>query len=290
MIASYHLGLPLWGLSAWVGNLYRSGTRQSEYLSEYAKVFNSVEGNTTFYQVPSADSVERWREATPAGFEFCLKLPSVITHAHRLHSVGALLTEFFARVEPLGDRLGPFMVQLPAGFTPAELDLLLGFLRSLPSAFRYAVEVRHVSFFDNGSIRRRLDEGLHEAGVERVIMDTRALRSGDPNHPDVRNALHDKPDVPVREVALTHFPVVRFIGHPDSDVNSPWLDRWAERVSSWLSEGKHPYFFIHCANNLYAPRFAKAFHERLFRAVGERVGTLAPIAAVQDQRQLGLFS
>lgn len=290
MILRYHLGLPLWGLNAWVGNFYRGGTRPSAFLAEYASVFNAVEGNTTFYQLPSAESVARWRETTPADFQFCLKLPRQITHEQHLEGAQFLVKEFFERVEPLGDRLGPFMVQLPPSFTPDGLEVLLRFLRALPQSFRYAVEVRHRAFFENRLLCRRLNDALAQAHVERVIMDTRALRAADPRDPDVRRAMRDKPDVPVQAFCLTDRPLVRFIGAPEAEIDAEWFARWSDLLSTWIGEGRRPYFFVHCANNLHAPVLARSFHATLARTLGPSIGELPAAPAARDEKQLGLFS
>ncbi len=47
---------------------------------EYAKLFPCVEVQHTFYQPPQIPTLERWREATPEGFEFTLKAWQLITH------------------------------------------------------------------------------------------------------------------------------------------------------------------------------------------------------------------
>ena len=54
-----YLGCPLWANPHWRGSLYPQGTSSSDFLAHYAAVFNSVEGNTSFYADP--DSAE-WRK------------------------------------------------------------------------------------------------------------------------------------------------------------------------------------------------------------------------------------
>jgi len=48
--------------------------------SEYYKVFRVVEVQQTFYQPPSLETAEKWREEAPADFEFTLKAWQLITH------------------------------------------------------------------------------------------------------------------------------------------------------------------------------------------------------------------
>jgi uncharacterized protein DUF72 len=61
-IHGYYLGCPGWGVPTWVGRLFPTATRPSEFVERYARVFNAVEGNTTFYALPRRDVVERWRD------------------------------------------------------------------------------------------------------------------------------------------------------------------------------------------------------------------------------------
>ena len=102
-------------------------------------------------------------------------------------------------------------------------------------------------------------------------MDTRALRSGDADHPAVAGARHRKPDLPVHAVALGQHPLVRFIGHPDEAVNRPWLEEWAGVLGRWITEEREPFFFAHCPDNAPMPHFAREFHTLLSRSsdVGE---------------------
>ncbi len=266
MIRGYYLGLPAWGLKEWAGTLYRRGSRPGDYLRQYAEVFNAVEGNTTFYSLPSPETVARWKEATPVSFRFCFKFPREISHWQGLRNAGAKTGDFLARMAPLGERLGPFMLQLPPGFGPDRAGLLERFLRALPPDFRYAVELRHPGFFASEDALRRADALLEAAGCERVILDTRPLRSGDAGHPAVAGAQHRKPDLPVTDTALGRHPLVRFIGYPDAAVNRPWLEKWSATLSRWMAEGRAPYFFAHCPDNAPMPSFARELHALLSRS------------------------
>lgn len=262
-IAGYYLGCPAWGFKEWVGNLYPRGSRAGEYLKHYAEVFNTVEGNTTFYSLPSPETVARWREATPQSFRFCFKFPRTITHLKGLRGAAEETEEFLARMHPLGERLGPFMLQLPPAFGPNQLSRLDRFLAGLPATFDYGVELRHPAFYDDAGAGEQANAVLAARGAERVIMDTRALRSGDDQHPGVLAARHRKPDLPVEERALGKTPMVRFIGHPEETVNRPWIESWCRVLARWMPAGHTPYLFVHCPDNAIAPPFARQFHLEL---------------------------
>ncbi|MGO2056529.1 MAG: DUF72 domain-containing protein, partial [Halomonadaceae bacterium] len=112
MTLPLYLGLPMWANQDWLGSLYPRHAK-TELLSDYAAVFSSVEGNTTFYSgIPKPATVAAWARQAPPHFRFCFKLPASVTHDQRLtHLEGAWA--FLAALEPLHDRLGPTMVQLP---------------------------------------------------------------------------------------------------------------------------------------------------------------------------------
>lgn len=261
-IDGYYLGGPAWGVKVWTGSLYSADARPREYLEQYARVFNTVEGNTTFYSVPSAETVRRWRDAVPASFRFCFKLPRQITHYQALVGTEKEVRGFFERLAPLEERLGPFMIQLPAAFGPDRLDVLDRFLASLPGEYHYAVELRHRAFFGTEAFER-VNELLAARGCERVVLDTRSLRAGDPEHPELAAARHPKPNLPVQALALGKHPLLRFIAHPDEAVNHPGLEGWARHVVRWVRQEKQPYVMIHCPGDVHVPPLARWFHERL---------------------------
>jgi uncharacterized protein YecE (DUF72 family) len=111
-------------------------------------VFDTVEIDATFYHPPRASIVRSWDRNTPAGFRFAAKVPQGITHTARLARVGEQMEDFVRALEPLGEKLGPLLVQMPAEFTrdPGAEGLLDRFLAAAPGAVRLAVEFRHESW------------------------------------------------------------------------------------------------------------------------------------------------
>lgn len=270
-IERYYLGMPFWGLKDWVGNLYADGTRPADFLEQYAQVFNAVEGNTTFYHLPDAATVQRWKDQTPESFRFSFKFPQEVTHKLALRNAGAIVATFLRTLAPLGTRLGPFMLQLPPRFGPSQLGQLDQFLSELPDGLPVAVELRHPALCA-GEGERRANDLMAGHGVDRVLMDTRPMRSGDPSHRDVVEAAHQKPDLPVHRVVTGNTPFARVVGHPDPIVNEPWLQRWAMHLAEWIEEGRTPYFYAHVPNNLHAPPMARRLHALIGEHTG--VGTL----------------
>jgi len=287
-ITNYLLGCPIWANKNWVGELFKPKTPARDFLRQYATVFNTVEGNATFYALPAPETVSRWKEETPEDFRFCFKFSRTISHDLKLVGARDQTTEFLSRLAPLQDRLGPLFLQLPPSYGPNLLPGLEKFLRALPNEFQYAVEVRHPEFFSNSSAQ--LDALLSDVGVDRVIFDTRGLHRAKTNDPSALEAKRKKPDLPVQFSSTGNRPFVRFVGHPDVAENLPFLREWAGVAAGWLAEGKSPCIFLHAPDDFYAPRLAKHFHRLLSEQ--SSVGDLPAFPADQQenkQEQLSLF-
>lgn len=136
-----YIGLPQWSHPKW-----RQWGITS--LEEYARYFNCVEGNTTLYAVPSAETVMRWRAMSHDDFRFCFKFPATISHQAALRDCASLTQAFLQRMEPLAERVAQYWLQLPAAFSPQDLPVLWAFLDRLPQGFNWGVEVRHPAFFE----------------------------------------------------------------------------------------------------------------------------------------------
>lgn len=166
------LGSSSWSAPSWEGAFYPAGMESSATLGFYARQFDTVEIDATFYRTPTAKMVEAWRDRTPPGFLFAAKVPQVITHEKILESCGEELGSFLRVMESLGDKLGPLLLQfryfrkdefpVPGPF----LERLERFLPALPSGMRFAVEVRNKSF-----VTDRLLDLLRRYRVALVLLD-----------------------------------------------------------------------------------------------------------------------
>ena len=259
----YFLGCPSWSENAWREYLYPQDARANDFLGLYSQVFNAVEGNTTFYARPAPTTVQRWAEIMPEHFRFTAKFPGDISHGGDLRQQLSAAKSFIQLLSPLGDRVSPLWLQLPASFAPQRLAELAGFIEGLQRPL--AVEVRHPEFFAKGDAERMLNRLLRERGVERICLDPRALFSCTSSAPAVLHAQSKKPRVPPRPAAFTQFPQVRFIGHPELEANDPFLLPWIDKVATWIEEGRTPYVFLHTSDNRLAAELARRFHARLMQ-------------------------
>lgn len=198
---------PLFGPATMVApGLARSIIGCAEHLAHYARVFNTVEGNTTFYASPTPDTVQRWADAVPAHFRFSFKFPKEISHQSNLVSVDKQVTDFIRLLTPLHDKLGLLKLQLPARFGPSGLPRLAEFFNRLPTAFRYALEVRHPDFFAKGEAERSLNRMLMEKGINRIMLDSRPLFSVPATTAAMIDAQGKKPRLPVHLLATASAP------------------------------------------------------------------------------------
>jgi len=266
---SLFLGCPIWAYKGWVGSFFPKGTKSSEFLREYARRLNTVEGNTTFYAVPAPGTLQRWAEETPETFQFCPKLPRTISHAGALVEHISEALQFLELVELLGPRLGPIFLQLPPSYPPAMLEDLRVFLETWPGKARLAVEVRHTGWFDPEH-HAALNELLSGLGMARVVIDTRPIRSlqGEPIlkgsvYQRLLEARQRKPDLPVIPEHTADFVFLRYIGHPRMEQNISFLDEWAGHLAGWLGQGVHAYVFCHCPDERLDPWLCRELYQRV---------------------------
>jgi uncharacterized protein YecE (DUF72 family) len=164
------IGTSGWSYPHWKTAFYPEGLPTGSQLAFIAARVDTVEVNRTFYSLVRPAVFHRWREQVPEDFLFAVKGSRFITHQKKLSEVGPALANFLASGPMvLGDKLGPFLWQLPTrSATPLErverfLELLprdfdeaaaLAQQASLPagrraieilpgSPIRHALEVRH---------------------------------------------------------------------------------------------------------------------------------------------------
>jgi uncharacterized protein YecE (DUF72 family) len=113
-------------------------------------VLNYVEIDSTFYRIPSGFMVKNWNRRTPDNFRFTAKFPKVITHDKRFKNVEKELSLFYETMAPLKDKMLALLIQLPPSYQLKDgLEDLRGYDFFFDDTFRYAIEVRHPSWFND---------------------------------------------------------------------------------------------------------------------------------------------
>lgn len=163
-----------WSYPDWEGPFYALGTPGSRLLTEYAKVFDAIELDTTFYASPRESTLAQWARQTPDGFKFSAKVPRLITHERRLvgpasvkeaRDFGLLLHE------GLGKKLGRLILQLPPDFGPGEARNLLVFADALTElSLPWTVELRESGWQQTLIASQLAERGMALATTDRVAV------------------------------------------------------------------------------------------------------------------------
>lgn len=136
----WYVGTSGWGYNPWKGTFYPQNLPNREWISYYAKHFDSVEINTTFYHLPRPQQIVNWEEMVPKRFTFAIKGSRYITHLKRLKEPGQGVKKMM-RVLRSRKKKGPIIFQLPPRF-PKDIERLEKFIKILPKHQRYAIEFR----------------------------------------------------------------------------------------------------------------------------------------------------
>ncbi len=250
------IGTQGWNYPAWVGAFYPSGTRPADFLGTYARAFDVVEVDSTFYAVPAAKTVRGWAERTPDGFTFALKMPQEITHDRRLRDAGEVVAAFMDAARELGPKLGPVLVQMGPDFMPSELDSLRRFLPSLPRDVRFAVEVRNQKW-TRPEVMAELLSLLAEHEAALALSDGRWIRR------ETMTELAGRP--------TANFHYVRWMG-PNRDIEdysrvlfdrAEELDSWTEALGRVATNGVEIFGFFNNHFSGHSPATARELQRRL---------------------------
>ncbi len=241
-----YVGCPVWHEKSWFGKIYPFGIKEKEALAHYTQQFNTIELNTTHYQIPSDETIERWKAAATPGFTFCPKFPQVISHDKELLNAEESTAYFCQQILKLDEYLGIPFLQMGPGYTPQKGKGLVEFFKYLPQNLSIAVELRHPDWYNQPRIWARTCEVIAEAGHALVITDVAGRR----------DVLHQSLTIPKA--------VLRFVGnelHPSDYTRS---DAWIQRLKAWQERGlEELYAFIHCGQSECAPELASYWVEQL---------------------------
>jgi uncharacterized protein YecE (DUF72 family) len=237
-----HIGCSGWVYPHWRERFYPRDVPQRAWLDYYAKHFDTVEINNTFYRLPKPSAVEGWVEHSPPGFVFAVKASRYLTHIKRLKTLDPYVDRFYEPLETLvrSEKLGTLLWQFPPNFQ-RDTDRLSRALRELPAG-RHAFEFRHESWFNN-----EVYDLLSEHGVALVIGDESSRWISTPH------------------VRTTDWTYLRF--HHGSrgrhgNYSAAEIETWARRISQWRRDTE-VYAYFNNDWEGYAIRNAKRLKELL---------------------------
>ena len=272
-MARNFVGVSGWRYPRWRGDFYPAGLVQRQELEYVAERMTSVELNGSFYSLQRPSTYERIAAQVPPGFPVAVKGGRFVTHMKRLRDVDQGLANFCASgVLALGDRLGPFLWQLPAGLA-FDRDLVAGFLDRLPRdhATLAALAARHD---DKLAADRVVTEPRVDATV-RHALEPRHPSFGDPDavgllrgHGVALVASDSPGSWPCFDEDTADFRYVRLHGHTElyaSGYSAASLDRWADRLREWNAAGQDGYVYFDNDARGRAPYDAVALLDRVGR-------------------------
>lgn len=129
----------------WKGLFYPGEIRKRDWFQYYAKHFDTVEINNTFYRLPETEIFKAWRAQAPRGFAYALKFSRYGSHIKRLKDPHGAIGTFVERASHLGKLLGAILVQLPPNWG-LNIERLESFLEAAPTNYRWAMEFRNPSW------------------------------------------------------------------------------------------------------------------------------------------------
>lgn len=142
-----------WSYPFWVDNFYSRGTQQKEFLQYYSKKFNTVEIDSTFYRIPSLNTISEWKNSVFDGFKFSVKMHRDITHAKNLYFDESKLNVFLERIQKLDTVLGPILLQFPPWLKSENIGSLENLLKIIPKNLILALEFRNESWFTDSTFK-----------------------------------------------------------------------------------------------------------------------------------------
>ena len=256
------IGTSGWLYKAWRGGaFYPQGLKQREEFAYYAKHFDTVEINGSFYRLPIEGAPERWRRQAPKGFVYAWKYPRWLTHYYRLKDPADSYARVFGRMRGLGDRQGPVLFQLPPGLR-IDRDRLANAIMLLPRGVRAAYEFRHPSWYDP-SVFSLLAE--HDAAL----------------------CISDHADAPAPWERVASWSYIR--GHGASGryhgaYGEAVLEAWAERIQALAARGDDVFCYFDNDVEAAAPADALRLKALVRKFSPQRFGHQRPAAALEQDR------
>jgi uncharacterized protein YecE (DUF72 family) len=250
------IGTSGYSFADWVGPFYPPGTRSSDFLSYYARHFDAVEVNSTYYRVPDPRVLEMMEKKTPPGFRFVVKVNQAMTHERSLQP--SLLRDFLAVLEPLkaAGKYDGLLAQFPWGFkrTTENESHLAALREALPDEPLF-VEFRHVSWVAPG-----MEEWLRRQRLGFCAVDEPRLEGL----------------MPPMALLTSEDAYVRFHGRNaqnwwgrgggdryDYDYAAEELREWVQKVRELAERARRTYLFFNNCHAGQAARSAKLMQELL---------------------------
>jgi uncharacterized protein YecE (DUF72 family) len=256
------VGCAKWGRKDWVGKIYPPGTKEADFLSLYAKHFNCIELNATFYRIPTLSQTSGWASKVGKHFKFSPKFTDKITHLRRLKDVKELTDQFLEGISGFKDNLGPVFLMPHPGMGPKTLETMEVFIQSLPTDIDLFVELRNPQWFADKDAFNNVFSMLERNNAGSIITDASGRR----------DCVHRRLTTPVA--------FIRFVGNGLHPTDYTRVDDWIQRIKKWMENGiEKVYFFMHQHEEIHSPELCKYVIEQLNNHCGTTIPELKFVEA-----------
>ena len=205
----------------WVDEFYPLDIASNQRLNYYAEHFNTVEINNSFYNLPTKKTFQNWSDSVGGDFVFAIKANRYITHMKNLMVKRETIERLVDRAEPLGNKLGPILFQLPPQWN-VNINRLKSFVRVLPDNQRWVFEFRNETWYTDA-----VYETLKKSSLGFCI--------------------HDHIDAPSSGMVTADFVYFRFHGpggYYQSKYSDEELENYKLRIMNYLEEGLSVYCYF----------------------------------------------
>lgn len=259
-----YVGCAKWGRPDWVGKLYPPKTKQADFLDHYARHFNCIELNATFYKMPTKAQIKGWKSKVGPDFKFCPKFVDQITHIKRLKpEARELVDRFLEAIYEFKENLGPLFLMPHPQMGPKSLEVQQAFIESLPKDIELFVEQRHKDFYANTEAFDKLFGVMKKNKSGAIITDASGRR----------DCVHMRLSTP--EV------FIRFVGNGLHPTDYKRIDDWVERMGQWKDKGINKiYFFMHQHEELHSPELCRYLIPKLNKRLG---AAIPPITFIDEK-------
>lgn len=164
--------------------MYPQQLENKYWLSYYSQIFSFVEIDSTFYKIPSKFMVSSWNKRTPEDFKFTVKFPRILTHEYStktvLTDIEKTISMFMESIKPLKKKILAFLIQFPPWLKIMEgIDYLRTLRSFLDDSFRYAVEVRHPSWFNDMAYHFLRNRNFYLVWSQQELLATPPVKTSD---------------------------------------------------------------------------------------------------------------
>ena len=248
----FFIGCAKWGRKDWIGKLYPVGTKEKDFLEYYAKLFNAIEFNATFYKSPAPADVLKWKSKVPKGFKFYPKFPQVVTHLKRLKNTGPEVDAFLQSIMEFKNNLGPIFLMPHPGMGLKQREAIEDFIGHFPKDVDMFLELRHEDWYTSGEgYDIELYEFLLKQKRGTIITDAAGRR----------DCVHMHLSTPEC--------FIRFVGNSLHRTDYERIDDWVQRIKKWMKEGLETcHFFMHQHEELHSPELIKYLIEQMNKHIG----------------------